>query len=359
MAEFLLNGMGTNNTYQIYRTLDDGTPTETSLIISPASAGATQVYWPSGVRVGNQVYVYATMEKGPVQSIGLWRSAGGPFEYHGQVLAPIGDEGKIGMAVVAADPDDASAPWKMWYATRYQPRPKDVRFAISLDGIAWTRVGTVYTPTHADASQGFQLSHICRDGGLFRMFYSGTDTAAGAKFYAFEARAQQAAGPWTFHDRIFSPGGVSVPIPSSLSLGTRYLPVGSNHGILPASLYAISDNTSAKVQRVELQKVYANASITREPLHVGGAGLTLKSMHFNKVDPSFYYRDQNGVGRLLLTAWGAHENAANEYVIEAEETAIGFQIKGPHRFVPFGPGNLNSFENPTAIRSGLSCTLEG
>lgn len=365
MAEFLLNGHGASGVYQIYRTRDDGQPTDLALVISPSGSGfdATHVFWPSGLRVGVETWVYATAtDAGGVGSLGLWVSNGGPFARHGQVLAPIGDEVEIGNAVVVPDPADADAPYKLWYATRYiGGRPREVRFATSINGRQWTRRGTVYAPSHGGSEGGLQISHVCRDtDGTWRLFYTATDTAAATTFRAYEARAALPVGPWTYHGMIASPGGVSRSVASALTLGTRYIPVSDVAGIEVGDVYVLGDNTPARQQRVVVVAINAKskAVIVEDPVFVSGDGMKIRAARLNKVDPSFFWRDADGVGHFMLTAWGVFEGSASEYVVEMVETPSGLVPDTRQRFKPFGPGHLLSYENPTFVRSGPGCTLD-
>lgn len=366
MPDFYLNAMGANGTYQIYRVDFDGHPVApASLVVSPSQSGfdARHVYWPSPISVGGSTYIYATAEgSAGIGSIGLWINGPSGVERFGQVLAPSGDETEIGMAVVMPDTSDLSAPYKMIYGAQVGnfPRPREVRLATSMDGKTWIKTGTLYAPTHPGVAHGFQLSNVCQDvDGTWRMFYSGTNVADASKFSAFEARAESVMGPWTFYAKIFDPGGVSVAVTASLSLGTRYVPVSSTAGIVAGQLYLLGDDTSARQQRVEVAKIYSpTVVILKEQTTVAGSGLVLRSVHFNKVDPSYYYRETpQSSGRFLFTAWGSFANSTNEFVFEAEEGASGIEIRPPHRFLPFGPGNFLSYENPAAVKSNPSCVL--
>ena len=366
MPDFYLNAMGANNTYQIYRVGFDGLPAApASLVVSPSQSGfdARHVYWPSPISIAGRTHIYATAEDNAgIGSIGLWIEGPSGTERVGQVLAPTGDETEIGMAVVLPDTADAGAPFKMIYGPVVGnfPRPREIRLATSLDGKTWAKRGTLYAPTHAGATYGFQVSNVCQDvDGTWRLFYSATDRADASKFSAFEARSASITGPWVSYAKIFDPGGVSVSVTASIALGTRYIPVSTTAGISPGHLYLLGDDSNARQQRVEVAKIYSpTVVILKEQALVSGAGLMLRSVHFNKVDPSFFYRETpQSPGRFMFTAWGSFANSINEFVFEAEEGASGIEIKPPHRFLPFGPGNFLSFENPAAVRANASCVL--
>jgi hypothetical protein len=207
-GDYVLNGAGIGRVHSIYRVDDLGRPADHARIIGPSGEGfdALHVYWPSAIRVGQAIYVYATgHDKAGNLGLGLWISNDGVmFHRFGQVLAAEDDEGQIGMSHVVHDPDDAVAPFKLWYGSRYLSPPgraTEVRYATSTNGKNWIRAGTALTAAEADAPGGLQVDYVCKDDDIWRLLY-GAAYDQPLKFRADEAVASTAGGAYpapSFH----------------------------------------------------------------------------------------------------------------------------------------------------------------
>jgi hypothetical protein len=364
-AGYVLNGAGPSGVYSIFRVDDLGSPTDNARIIDPSGSGfdASHVYWPSAVKVGTDIYVYATGHDASGNlSLGLWISTNGvTFSRFGQVLAPAGDEGQIGMSHVAHDPDDKAAPFKVWYTTRYTTPPgrgTEVRYATSTDGKSWTRVGTVLTAAESGATDGVSTDYVCKDGDTWRLLY-GAGYDSPLKFRADEATSTTPGGAFTRTGTIFSPGGIDVAVTTTLTAGTRYIPVASVSGIAAGDVLVISDGTQSKVQRIEVEKVNTtySAVISTEPVYAVAASQRLRSVYLNKMSPSFVYRDANNDLVGHFTGWGQWPGTLSEYTFAVKRSGQTFVNEGKQLFRPFGPGNFYSFENPSPIRTGVDCGL--
>jgi hypothetical protein len=359
-GDVVLNGRGASGPYRVFRVDGEGAFTNPTSIISPAGGfDAASVYWPSAVRVGDDVLVYATAQDGSGNlTLGLWVSEdGGAFARVGQVLTPIAGEGQIGSAHVIFDPADEAAPFKMWFGTNYGPRATVIKYATSEDGLAWTRQASVIEASEGYESEGFQLDTVCYDATAetWRMFYAASDDAANV-FRAIEATADAPDGPWTKRGVVFAPGGSAHAVLSTVTPGSRYLLLDGAEGLAPGGVYVLSNGTAS--ERVVIETVLDDdeASI-RDAMVSSGTGFGLRSAHYRKAGVSTYWRDAQGQGRALLTGWGAFTSGLQEYVFEGGETEEGFAVDlaAPARWKPTGPGSLYSFENPSPITSGPEC----
>jgi hypothetical protein len=365
LVNFVLNGKDAGLPYQIYLVDEQGNPVKNDgLIISPSGQGfdAAHVYWPSAVIVNGKIWVYATAVDGNgVRRLGLWKeNAAGTFDRHGVVI----NEAE-GSAVVNVDPGDTSAPFKVWYTIKSDPAkamPDRVRYAMSQDGVAWSNGSQVHAIPAA--LHGLQLSHVCKDGTDWRMFYTAATISDLSKFSAYQTVATAPDGQFPAPSVVMAPGGESRQILGGMQRGNRLVPVTSVAGYEVGHVYALHNDITNDVQRVTIAKIFpdTNVMLLHEQSTVEGPNqhVRLRSLHWNKVDPSYYYRDASGTGRALMTAWGVYSTGTNEFVFEAAENGAGpFDLAPSPRFMPIGPGNRLSFENPSAVRVGPLCTLDG
>lgn len=306
--------------------------------------------------------VYATgLDANSVERLGLWTSTDRlSWTRHGVVMQAQGDEGEIGMSHVVHDPDDATYPFKMWYATKYvDGRSTDIRYATSSNGTSWTRRGTCYVKQHTDENVAILLDCVCYDDalGLWRMFMTGIESLNPTRVNAVEARCATPGGAYTRRGTVMQPQGVTRILQSSPAPGARWVALDSLTGVEPGGMFVLGTTDGVRAQRVVVEEVNANQKTAKlgESIAVSGGGLQMRSVTLNRISPSFFYRDENGVGRGLFTSFGAFDNGLCEYIFPVVETESGFaldlRLNPPCR--PYGPGNSRSFENVTPLRSGL------
>jgi hypothetical protein len=270
-----------------------------------------------------------------------------------------GDEGEIGMTHVAHDPADATAPFKMWYGTKYvDGRSTEVRYATSLNGTNWTRVGTCYAKQHADENIAIICDYVCYDDtlGLWRMFMSGVESLVPTRINAIEARCATPGGTYTRRGTIMEPQGVTRTLQSAPAAGARWVALDSQTGVDPGAMFVLGSVDGVRGQRVVVEQINSSQTTAKlnDSITVPGAGLEMRSVPLTRISPSFYYRDEAGVGRGLFTGFGQFDNGICEYVFPVIETETGFAVdlrqNPPCR--PFGPGNYRSYENVSPLRSG-------
>jgi hypothetical protein len=150
---------------------------------------------------------------------------------------------------------------------------------------------------------------------------------------------------------------VDVAVTSVLTAGTRYIPVSSVEGISAGDVLVLSDGTQPNVQRVEVEKVVKphSAVIATEPIYNAAANQRLRSVFFNKLSPSFVYRDSHGALVGHFTGWGQWPNPLSEYTFAVKRQGPAFVAEGRQLFRPFDHRTFHSFENPSPIRSGVDC----
>lgn len=355
---WLLNGRGQSTQYAVFRLSADGSMGNSPTLIIQPTGAMIAVYWPSGVQVGSTTYVYATHEDASgILRVGLWTSTGGTYAFQGTVLSPTAAEIRLGSQSVLYDPDDAVAPFKMWYGAGGATRPNSVRYATSLDGISWARQGTVLTASEPYETHGLQLDCICRDNGTWRMFYSASSDAAN-RWTAVEATSPDPSGPFVKRGEVLSPSGSELAVATTIQPGTRYLEVPATTGLVEGHAYTLSNGSLA--QRIVVERVMSAVGFSTEaPIHVSGSGYAIRPVDMRKVCVSSIYRDANGDAFGFATGWGAFVNPMNEYVFRIRETASGFEraSTADSMFTPTGPGSLGSFENPSPILAGPDCPV--
>lgn len=365
---YLLNAHGGTGTYNVVLLEDDCRTPATPLarIIDASGIGGSfdevGVYWASGVVVAGTTMVYATcLDANGVERLGLWTSTDRiTWTRQGAVMQGTGDEGEIGMTHVVHDPDDAAAPFKMWYSTKYvDGRSTEIRYATSLNGTSWARVGTCYVKQHTDENVAILVDYVCYDDvlGLWRMFMTGFESISPARSNGIEARSATPGGTFTRRGTIIEPQGVTRTVKTVPQPGARWVELDSLTGVAPGAMFVLGTVDGNYGQRVVVEEVNASQNTVRlnDSITVPVAGLQMRSVPLTRISPSFYYRDENGVGRGLFNGFGQFENGVCEYVFPVVETETGFAVdlrqNPPCR--PFGPGNYRSYENVSPLRSGV------
>lgn len=356
---WLLNGKGVSSPYGIYSLDASAKMTNNpTLIISP-STPMVGVYWPSGIRVGNSNYVYATYaDADDVLRIGLWKSSGGSYTFHGTVLTPNQQEIRLGAQSVLYDPLDTAAPFKMWYGAGGVVRPNSILYATSLDGESWTRRATILVDNNPSAAHGLQLDFVCRDAGVWRIFYTASADAEN-RWEAFEASSSTPDAGFIRRGSILRPEGSEIAISTNVQLGTRYLETSEpSAGLVPGHPYVLSDGVQS--QRIVVEGLLGVSGFSlQSPVHVAGSGFSVRPIDMKKTGISAFYRQPDGTGYGFATGWGAFSTVMNEYVYRVREIPGGFE-RAPRMdmpFIPTGPGSQVSFENPSPILTGPDCPI--
>lgn len=364
---FLLNAMGDIPPYNIALLEGDcRTPASPiARIIDPSGVSGdfdeVAVYWPSGIVVDGLTMVYATgLDVSSVERLGLWTSSDRViWTRHGVVMEGQGDEGEIGMSHVVHDPADGSAPFKMWYSTKYADgRATEIRYATSSEGYNWTRVGVCYAKQHADEAVAILVDYVCFDDaiGQWRMFMSGVESLSPVRINPVEARCGTAGGTFTRRVTLMEPAGVTRSLQSSPAAGARWIALDDLTDVAPGAVFVLGTVDGAKAQRAVVESINTSQKTAKlgDSITVPAPALQMRSLMLTRISPSFYYRDSAGVGRGLFTGFGAFDAGLCEYVFPVIETETGFEVdlrlSPPCR--PFGPGNSRSFENVSPLRSG-------
>ena len=307
--------------------------------------------------MGEETLIYATVENAAgIRSLHLWQSGSSSqrFDYVGPVLEAVGDEGQVGMTHVAYDRDDADAPFKMWYSTRYSARATAIAYATSYDGKAWDRKGMVYSPTLPSEAAGLTVDFVCRDkSGDWRLFYSGLESVDCIR--AMAATSRKPSGPFVSPRVIMAPdaaeyaGGAEVTN-DDLSLTLTGTPMPA-----PGFPYVLTDGTQSGSGLVFIERVAGNIAYLRNPAGLTAEGYRLLSVHARKVSPSYYCQSRSG-GRGYFTGFGAISGVTIEYVFAVEERDGRFYpIADDEVFRPTSSVDQFSFENPVPISSSADC----
>lgn len=350
-AEYVLNCYGTNGAYQICQVDDSGDPTDATVIISP-SGSVSDIYWPTALRVGSDVYYYASERSGSSQSLALWIKSNGVLKRYGTVLAAQGNEVEIGMVHVNYDPDDAAAPFKFWYGAGASGVAARVDYAISVDGKKLTRIGTALTHSESGAA-GVAPDYVCKDAdGTWVLFYS-AGAAGWDKFTADKATSSSPGGPFTRVGTILRYNMVSKSVSGTIVAGTRILDLTDPSDILPGTVWVLSNNMQRSTQRIRIKKSLTNSIVLDDPVYVEGTGYSLRPVNYRKVGLSYFWRDSLGVGHGVATGWGSFPGKA-EYsfpVIEKDGVFVP-DTNASDLFRPPIAAALWSYENPVPIRGG-------
>lgn len=356
---FVLNGLGDNHRHNIFISDRSGNLVGDGPAIGPDAGFRpdTNVYWPSAVRAGAEIMVYATVQDAAgLRTLHLWRSAGTgePFEYSGLVLQAEGDKGQIGMSHVAHDPEDADAPFKLWYSTRYVDRGTAIYFATSADGVSWNRIGPAYEAHLQEEAAGLTVDFVCKEkSGEWRLFYSAVESVD--KIRAMEANSASASGPYISPRIVLEPDAVAYDGAASVSAEDRSLKLSGEALPRPGFSYVLTDGTQENSRLVFVERVLDSTAQLKSPAGIDAEHFRLLSTHARKVSPSFFCRSPEG-GRGLFTGFGAIPGITIEYVFSVEERdGRFFPIANDEVFRPEVDTNQFSFENPVPISGTAYC----
>lgn len=350
-----LNGSGPGTPPQLWAFGDDGLPLSADPVVA-VSAKLRAIAWPSAVRVGSAIRLYASAYSGGWNTVRLWRSEDGvTFADLGAVFAAdVSEPHGVGPTHVMYEPG-APEPYTMYYVVRGPSGPGGViAVATSRDGTSWTRKGTVLSASLPEEASGLSVSYACRrDDGDRVLVYHGYSLNA-TKGVAIVATAR---------------GGVTRPF-AGKSVVKRFddfdttLTGGAGqrdatvppHVTVPLGIPLLIGDATAREAIVATRQKGRSLGFDR-PLSRGYSGAPLYSMARNKTDLSHVRELPDGAWRGIFTLYKPAALVA-EYTTEG----LASSLTGPwryagkgFRFRPSLPGTLHSLENPTPLVGDASC----
>lgn len=344
---------GGSGKYRIARFGADGLQNPPTPVIhaNNIGAGISGVAWPSALKVGEEVWIYASRLGGSGWwDVGLWKSSddGKTFSLYGATLTPDSTESAgVGPAQVFYD-DSSPRPFKMIYLVRGTPVGTKLRLADSADGQTWARVGDVLTASEPFEAIGVSPSWVMKlDSGEWALYYHGYETFD--KAHAVVATAASIGEQFTAKSVIYSPDGRQNPV----SDGAKFTNFATVSGTVllgqPHVLRATDSSTTEPV--VPIRQIGTVVYFDR-PLMASYTSATLASVIKSKVDPSYVERLADGTYAGFFTGYGQYPGVLSEYTQRfVSPTALGpwTPAKDGFAFQPWSPASLLSTENPTAI----------
>lgn len=359
---FYLNNKGPGVPYTISRFVD-GYPSPMRPVISPSGYGFDKAHiaWPSGLLVGSEEWVFAAGHDGlKWGSVGLWKTSDGVnYVRVGAVITADAVEGEIRMPTTTYDPDDLSAPFKMWYGAVINPQglATQMRYATSQDGITWVKHGAVFTAAAPFDGTGLAPDYVCRDdSGTWHVFYEGFTSLSNAN--AVEATSPNPSGPYT-KSTIYPADGISTAVLNVPKPGSALLNVTSAASLKVNGVYLLSDGNSTRTQVVTIASINGNSVLLEEPIHIQLTGAsTLYSVAKRKVAPSYVKQDgANWTG--YFTGFGPLDGVLAEYLFRVKKVGGLWVADLSSPELPFPsllPEHLYSTENAEPLKTGPGCS---
>ncbi|MDF1607992.1 hypothetical protein PZ897_07385 [Hoeflea sp. YIM 152468] len=339
---YVANTHGVEGRYRVFEFTKVGNPAR-----SVSGATRNHVAWPSAIRVGNHVHVFASvLTAGKWSEIRRWTSTGGAaYVDDGAVLiSGTAEPNGVGPATVTYD----GSVFRIYYLERGVSGPgTSVGLAISSDGLSFTRAGTVYSATSADAG-GVSVSYVCTDGDTTHLLlhsYS-TDFATASSVIA------SAQAP----DGMFVRGGELLS--NSNMHGTISGQAGNSFAQFTGSLatgrvVVVYDGT---VSPYIVAEVTAGTVYFDRPLTASYTNSPFADFIRNKADMSFVSKkDGRWVG--AVTGYGQFPSVLSEYTMPIEAGAITgpWVVKSGYFASPYFQSGKIATENPEPIRTTSAC----
>lgn len=354
--QFFLNvccDAGGSGKYRIARFGADGIQNPPTPVIhaNNIGAGISGVAWPSALKVGEEVWIYASRLGGSGWwDVGLWKSSddGKTFSLYGAALTPDSSEPEgVGPAQVFYD-GSSPRPFKMIYLVRGSPVGTKLRLADSVDGQAWTRVGDVLTASEPFEATGVSPSWVMKlDSGEWALYYHGYETVD--KAHAVVATAASIGDQFAAKSVIYSPDGRQ----NSISGGAKFTNFATVSGtVLLGQPHVLRATDGSAMEPVVPIRQIGTVVYFDRPLMASYTNATLASVIKNKVDPSYIERQADGTYAGFFTGYGQYPGVLSEYTQRfLSPTALGpwTPAKDGFAFQPWSPASLLSTENPTAV----------
>jgi hypothetical protein len=341
---YVANSYGIEGRYQVFTFSAAGVPQR-------RVSGPHDAAWPSAIRVGQKIHVFATVRRGNRWSeLRRWTSrAGGGFRDEGAVFSAGPDEPHgIGPATVTYD----GKLFRAFYLVRGKGGPGErIGLATSVNGRVFRKMGTVFSA--ADPSGGLAVSYACTDGPESYLFLHAYGAGQMVAISAV-ATSKSPDGPYGGSRPIFRNSGASGALTGPA--GKR---VASFIGLIEPGrpIVVLGDGPESYV----VKTVVGSVLHLDRPLTRSYQGAPFADLLRSKVDLSFVAKDKNGAWQGAVTGYGQFEGVTSEY----SAPIIGRSIIGPWKttrgyFVsPYFPSGKLSTENPEPIRSGSACTMTG
>lgn len=359
-----LNTNGIAKKYTISRFVG-GNPDPVSPVIWPSGSGfdSTHIAWPTAVDINGGVWVYATgYDGGKWGAVGLWKSLDGKnFTRHGPVLtAGVGEPYGIGMSHILYDPEDTSAPFKMWFSIRSARGPATaIGYATSADGESFTRRGTAMPASESTESTGITVDNVCQmANGDWALFYTAFPNINQAS--ARIATASSPAGPFSGKQTIFDPDGTVVSILTGALRRSTVLSVASPSEVNVGQSFVIIDGPQEEVEVVTVEWIEGDIIRLTAPLSYNQSGRTMASLQRNKISPSWAAENPDGTWRGIFTSFGHSPSIMSEYTFPVKADSLNGPwvldldaVSPAHE--PWAPQMWYSTENPSLLRGGVSC----
>ena len=339
---YVANTYGVEGRYRVFEFTANGHP------VRPVSGlSHSNVAWPSAVRIGNRVHVFASVQVGGKWSeIRRWTSVdGAAYVDDGAVfVAGVAEPHGVGPATVTYD----GSVFRIYYLERGISGPGSaIGVARSGDGLSFVRAGTVYTAASSDGG-GLSVSYACIDGGMtYLLLHSySTDLSTASSVIA------SAQDP----DGVFSRGGELLA--KSDMHGTVTGQAGNSFAQFSGSLtegrpIVVRDGnaTSYIVKEIKGATVYFD-----RPLAQTYASAPFADFMRNKADISFVSKlEDKWIG--AVTGYGQFPGLTSEYTsrLSAPEVSGPWVVDGGYFLSPYFNSGRYSTENPEPIRSSASC----
>lgn len=336
------NAFGIEGRYQVFEFTDDGRP------FRPIS-GAHAVAWPSGIRVGEQIFVYGVENvSGKWDRVRLFSSSSGAaYQDQGVVFSADATEPHgIGPATVSYD----GAVYRLYYLIRGAAGPgAKIGLATSLDGKTFVRQDTAYV-AGTEAAGGLAVSYACSDEGqnylLIHAYSSDLSTAT-----SIVATAPTPDGPYSYAQTLLQPTNSAGTLTGSA--GNAF---AQFTGSLTVGRPIVVNDAGASVYvpvSIHGSTVYLDRPL--EKRHIASSWADFVR---NKIDMSFIRKDVDGGWSGAVTGYGAFDGVLSEYTSPlTAETVLGqWKLAPGYHLSPYFNSGRYSTENPEPIRETASCS---
>ncbi len=360
---FVLNQFGLDLRYSLTQCSQNGLPLSVQPLVHPQDIGARHIAWPSAVRFGNTVYLFASIYRNAWEEVGLWTSKDGrTYKFEGVVfrsneLEPNG----IGSTHVLINPRGRT-PFVMYYLKRGQSGPgSELGIATSVDGVVWKREGIAFSTDQQFERFGISPSFVCQQRtGDFRLFYLAFDREDLGTAVAAIATAESILGPFLNHRVIFEYDGSRFRTRGGFER-TRLVELEDSTAVSLGQPYLISNGKMNSTQLVVPIGRRGDALLLDRPLVLNiDSSFEMVSVFTNKVDPSYVWRTSDGKWKGIFTAFGQFSGLTSEYTFLLKSD----KLDGPWSFVEGSrvPYFINatryglfSTENPIPILDNHLC----
>lgn len=342
-----LNGRSATGPYGIWAYDNDGFPLSTSPVIAP-SGSIIYIAWPSALKLGQTITVWASINDGSWSKIKRWTSSDGiTFTDQGTVFtANASEPNGVGPAQVFYDPSLAN-PYILYYLVRGASGPgPTIAAATSSDGINWTRQGTILTASGTDEAGGLSSAYPTKKtDGTYVLSYHGysSDLSHGV---AMIATSSTATGTFGSKAKIMGYDNFSSTVTANAGEMNGTVPSGVT---VPLGVPLVVTTTQ---EVITAKKQHGTTILFDRPFLYSHSSSAFYSSACRKVEASYIEELPDGTWKGIFTCYDPAASAGSEYTTEGVGPSLGseWSFTGTGlRFKPWVNTGLISLENPAPL----------